>query len=63
MHKFTKLHPGAKILAVPAGGGAARELAEQLGAKSDADLQNVDFARLFYEHLNIAPDEPRIPLL
>ena len=56
---FTEIHPGAKVLAVPAPGGAARQLAEKLGVASEADFQNVDFARLFHATLNVAPNEPR----
>jgi hypothetical protein len=56
---FTELHPGAKILAVPAAGGAARQLAEKLGVVSEADMQNVDFAKFFHVGLNVAPNEPR----
>lgn len=55
---FTRFHPTAKILAVPAPGGAARQLAERLG-ENEADSQNVDFARLFHVELNVPPDEPR----
>lgn len=57
---FIGFHPTAKILAVPAPGGAARELAENLGVKSEVVLKNVDFARLFHVELNIQPDEPRM---
>jgi hypothetical protein len=53
---FTELHPKAKILAVPAPGGAARQLAERLG---ESDLLDVDFARLFHLELEVAPNEPR----
>lgn len=56
---FIGLHPAAKILAVPAPGGAARQLAESLGVVSEADLQNVDFTRLFHVELNIPPNEQR----
>jgi hypothetical protein len=57
---FTRFHPGAEVLAVPAPGGAARQLAESLGVTQEADLQNVDFAKLFRVALNVAPDEPRM---
>jgi len=56
---FTEFHPKAKILAVPAPGGAARQLAERLGVKREADLQNVDFTKLFHTELNVAPNEKR----
>jgi len=59
---FTELHPKAKILTVPAPGGAARQLAERLGVKGETNLQNVDFAKFFHVELNIAPNEPRITL-
>jgi len=56
---FHELHPSAKILAVPSPGGAARQLAQTLGRLSEADITNVDFARLFYERLGINPNERR----
>jgi hypothetical protein len=56
---FTKFHPSGKVLAVPAPGGAARQLASILGVPDQTELQNVDFAKLFHEKLNVAPDEPR----
>jgi SLOG cluster3 family len=59
---FTEFHPSAKILAVPAPGGAARQLAESLGDTDEPELQNVDFARLFYTELAIRPDEARTQL-
>jgi hypothetical protein len=59
---FSELHPKAKILAVPAPGGAARQLAERLGVKGETNLQDVDFAKLFHVELNIAPNEPRTTL-
>jgi len=57
---FTRFHPGAKSLAVPAPGGAARQLAEELGGARETDLQDVDFARLFHVMLDLAPNEPRV---
>ena len=59
---FTEFHPSAKILAVPAPGGAARQLAENLGDTDEPELQNVDFARLFYTELAVRPDEARTQL-
>ena len=56
---FTRFHPEGKVLPVPAPGGAARELASKLGVTNETELQNVDFAKLFHEELEIAPDEPR----
>jgi hypothetical protein len=59
---FTKFHPEAKILAVPAPGGAARQLAEEQAGASETDPQDVDFAKLFRVALNLSPDEPRTSL-
>jgi hypothetical protein len=56
---FAEFHPGGKVLAVAAAGGAARQLAGRLGAVTESDLQNVDFARFFHVGLNVAPNEPR----
>jgi hypothetical protein len=56
---FTEFHPRAKVLAVPAPGGAARQLAERLGVRAGEKLQDVDFARYFHTELVIRPDEVR----
>jgi hypothetical protein len=56
---FAEFHPEGKILAVPAPGGAARQLAEELGIRHQRDLQNVDFASLFQTELGVRPDELR----
>lgn len=56
---FAKFHPKAKVVTVPAAGGAARQLAEKLGVSSVADLRNVDFAKLFHVELNVAPNDAR----
>lgn len=56
---FVERHPGANVLAVPATGGAARQLAERLGVEIEADLQDVDFAKFFSMRLNVSPNEPR----
>lgn len=48
---FRRLHPGAKILPVPSPGGASLNLARDQGYFSDAELTDVDFARLFHTHL------------
>lgn len=54
---FRRLHgSGACAVALSAPGGAARQLANKYGK---ADLDRIDFARLFHERLGIAPDEPR----
>lgn len=55
----TQLHPHIKVLAVPAPGGAARQLAESLGTVDQAALHDLDFARLFHVQLGIASDELR----
>ncbi|HEH6436981.1 TPA: hypothetical protein SHT56_005986 [Pseudomonas aeruginosa] len=52
---FTHLHPGALVLPVFSPGGAAQDLAKQLGMTED----RVDFARLFSEKLGISQAEPR----
>jgi hypothetical protein len=53
---FSELHPKSKVVAVPAPGGAARQLAEQLGINRSEDL---DFARFFHVELNLPPNTPR----
>jgi hypothetical protein len=60
---FAKFHPKAKVVTVPAPGGAARQLAEKLGGSSAAGLRNVDFAKLFHLELNVAPNDPRTLLV
>jgi hypothetical protein len=57
---FTQFHPKATTITVPAAGGAALELAGQLGQLNEDERRNVDFARLFHTRLNIAVDEPRV---
>jgi hypothetical protein len=49
---FTRFHSGAKVLPVAATGGAARQLAMQIGNPDEASLENVDFARLFHTELS-----------
>jgi len=49
---FTKFHPEAKVLPVPAPGGAALQLAKDLGMVSPTELRNIDFASLFHSHLD-----------
>lgn len=56
---FSQFHPNAKILAVPSPGGAARQLAEKFGVTDKAEMDDVDFAKLFHVSLNIAPNAPR----
>lgn len=48
---FSRFHPGAKVLAVAAPGGAALQLAKRVGVHDGAALFDVDFARLFYSEL------------
>lgn len=50
---FRRFHANAKVLPVAAPGGAARQLAYKIGGFSDAQLQDVDFARLF--HMELGP--------
>jgi hypothetical protein len=54
-----ELHPSVKVFAVPSPGGAARQLAQALDHLSEAQVEDVDFARLFYEQLGIDPNERR----
>jgi hypothetical protein len=56
---FNELHPSATIVAVASPGGASRQLAQYLGSFSEADEENVDFARLFYDALGISPNTRR----
>jgi hypothetical protein len=56
---FMKLHPNAKVLAVPGPGGAARDLAARLGVWDATTPEDLNFARTFYEGLSIGADEVR----
>ncbi|PSH05208.1 MAG: hypothetical protein CXZ00_03385 [Acidobacteria bacterium] len=56
---FTEFHPSAKVLAVAAPGGAARELAARLRSSSSEQLESVDFAQMFWRELEISPNEKR----
>ena len=56
---FTELNPSSKVIAVPSPGGAARQLAQTLDRLSEADIADVDFARLFYKRLVINPADAR----
>jgi hypothetical protein len=49
---FKKFHSKAKVLPVPAPGGAALLLAKQMGGFDKSKLEDVDFARLFQVELN-----------
>ncbi len=55
---FSQFHPNATVLAVPAPGGAARQLAEKLGVRGPS-LQDLDFTKLFHAGLNVTPAEER----
>lgn len=54
---FVRFHPHAKVLPVPAPGGAALALAKRLGSYDDEGLRDVDFARLFHSYLSAIADE------
>lgn len=59
-HKlFASASPKANIIAVGSTGGAARQLAIEIGQKTD----RLDYAQMFYEQLNISPNQPRLNLL
>lgn len=51
---FKRFHPDAKILLVPAPGGAALQLANQIGGYDEAVLRDVDFASLFHTELGFS---------
>lgn len=52
---FAERHPNAKVVAVSSPGGAAMQLAQKLGQATD----RIDFARLFFERLDVDAAEPR----
>jgi SLOG-like protein len=54
---FREFHPEGKVLPVPATGGAARELAEQIGGFNEETMGDVNFARLFRTELGITKDK------
>ena len=56
---FIRFHPQAKVLPVAAPGGAALELAKRLGQVDEAELHDVDFARLFHLHLRAFTSDGR----
>ncbi len=57
---FREFHPDARVLAVPAPGGAARTLFTSLNKNyEESVLYDVDFATLFYEQLQVQPNEVR----
>lgn len=49
---FKYYHPQASVLAVPSPGGAALTLALDHGYGTQADLADIDFARLFHTHFS-----------
>lgn len=53
---FKRFHPSAKVLPVPSPGGAALNLAKDRAYFADAELADVDFARLFHAHLTMVID-------
>jgi hypothetical protein len=53
---FRRFHPDGKTLLVPATGGATLQLSERIGGFEEADLRNVDFARLFHAELPMLPE-------
>jgi hypothetical protein len=55
---FSTFHPVAKVLAVAAPGGAAKQLARNLGT-AEGPSEGLDFVRLFHSELDIQPDEKR----
>lgn len=60
---FSGFHPTARIVAVPATGGAAQVLARERQEWTPQTPENLDFARLFHRALAIRSDEPRMPEL
>jgi hypothetical protein len=53
---FIRFHPNAKVLPVPAPGGAARQLAERIDGFDEHALRDVDFARIFRTGLSCSAD-------
>jgi hypothetical protein len=57
---FRQFHPGARVIAVPAPGGAARTLFTSLNENyEESTLYDVDFATLFYDQLQVQPNDNR----
>lgn len=50
---FKKYHPEAIILPVPSPGGAALQLAREIGVVDKAALEDVDFAQLYHDIFSI----------
>lgn len=59
---FHDFHPEARSLLVGSCGGAALRLGQRLGLISTEGVTDVDFASLFFNQLQIRPDEPRSSL-
>jgi hypothetical protein len=60
---FTKFHPNATVLAVASPGGAARDLAKNLGEDIAVRSQPIDFTRMYIDKLKIFPSEQRAAFL
>ena len=56
---FRQLHPGAAIVPVPAPGGAARDIYEDLKDSLSLPGESLDFIGLFYRTLGIDPRKLR----
>jgi hypothetical protein len=50
---FRRFHPTARVLPVPAPGGAALNLARDFRYFAGEDLTDIDFARLFHTYLTM----------
>jgi hypothetical protein len=55
---FREFHPRSKVLTVPSAGGAALQLAFDLGV-GEGSLKDLDFTKFFHVGLGIKPDERR----
>lgn len=51
---FQQFHPNAFIVPVAAAGGAARDIALRAAGGQQVDIDDVDFARLFYKGISSA---------
>ncbi|MCF5894763.1 hypothetical protein [Aeromonas veronii] len=59
---FIKAHPNGIVLPIGGPGGAARELATKLGF-CESMVNELNFSKLFYEHLNIDFKSPRTTII
>jgi hypothetical protein len=50
---FKGFHPTSKVLLVPSPGGAALQLAQRIGNYNEAELNDIDFAKLFHSEFSI----------